>query len=119
MPGMRRNEVKLKSINQILGYETIVENSKNDFFSNAYTSDLLSDVMGNAPADSVLITIQAHKNTVAVATLAEIRAIILCNGRTAPDDMIEAAAGENISIYRTDDNQYEASWKIKGLLDGE
>nr|WP_246434031.1 iron-sulfur binding hydrogenase [Spirochaeta isovalerica] len=109
----------MKSINQILGYETIVENSKNDFFSNAYTSDLLSDVMGNAPADSVLITIQAHKNTIAVATLAEIRAIILCNGRTAPDDMIEAAAGENISIYRTDDNQYEASWKIKGLLDGE
>ena len=34
---------------------------------NGYTSDLLSDVMGNAPEDSVLITIQAHKNTIAVA----------------------------------------------------
>ncbi len=41
--------------------------------SDAYTGDLLSDVMGNAPSDSVLMTIQAHKNTVAVASLAQIR----------------------------------------------
>lgn len=111
--------MKLKSISEILGYETIVENRKVDFFSSAYTSDLLSDVMGNAPADSVLITIQAHKNTIAVATLSEIRAILLCNGRKAPDDMVKAAKEENICIYRTEDNQFEASWKIKGLLDGE
>ena len=109
--------MELKSINQILGYETVVENRENLFFSGAYTSDLLSDVMGNAPADSVLITIQAHKNTVAVATLAEIRAIILCNGREAPEEMIEAAANENISIYKTDDNQFDTSWKIKRLLE--
>ena len=32
-----------------------------------YTSDLLSDVMGNAAEGNVLITIQGHKNTVAVA----------------------------------------------------
>jgi hypothetical protein len=109
--------VKLKSITQILGYEELVENRESEKFTNAYTSDLLSDVMGNAESDSVLITIQAHKNTIAVATLADIRAIILCNGRQAPDDMISAAEDESIAIYQTDDSQYIVSWKIKELLD--
>ena len=109
--------MKLKSITQILGYEELVENRESEIFSNAYTSDLLSDVMGNAEAESVLITIQAHINTIAVATLADIRAIILCNGRQAPDDMIRSAEDESIAIYQTDDSQFTASWKIKELLD--
>lgn len=109
--------MKLQSITEILRYAEVVENRKNDFFSDAYTSDLLSDVMGNAPADSVLITIQAHKNTVAVASLAEIRGIILCNGRKAPADMIEAAHNENIGIFHTEDSQFQASLKIGRLLE--
>lgn len=108
--------MKLESITHILGYNQLIENKKNENFSNAYTSDLLSDVMGNAPDDSVLITIQAHKNTIAVATLVEIRAVILCNGRQIPDDMKKAAEDENIGIFLTEDNQYTASWKIKKLL---
>lgn len=109
--------MELKGINQILGYDVLVENRENQNFSKAYTSDLLSDVMGNAETDSVLVTIQAHKNTIAVATLSDIRAIILCNGRKAPADMLEAAENESIAIYQTEDNQFEASWKIKELLD--
>lgn len=109
--------MELKGINQILGYDLLVENRENQNFSKAYTSDLLSDVMGNAETDSVLVTIQAHKNTIAVATLSDIRAIILCNGRKAPADMLEVAENESIAIYQTEDNQFEASWKIKELLD--
>lgn len=77
--------------------------------TGGYTSDLLSDVMANAPADSVLITIQAHKNSVAVSGLADIAAIILCNGRSAPDDMRKAAAEEGISIFETDLDQFHAT----------
>ncbi len=105
-----------KSITEILGYNMIVENKKNNKITKGYTSDLLSDVMGNAEEGSVLITIQAHKNTIAVATLAEIRAIILCNGRQAPEEMIQAAVDENIAIFQTDDNQFDVSWKIRDLL---
>jgi hypothetical protein len=116
-PTVEEINVKLKSITQILGYEELVENREYEKISGGYTSDLLSDVMGNADADSVLITIQAHKNTIAVATLSDIRAIILCNGRKAPDDMLQAAEDESIAIYQTDDNQFTASWKIKDLLE--
>ena len=47
-----------------------------------YTSDLLSDVMGHAQEGDVWITIQTHKNVMAIASLKEIAAIILVKGRS-------------------------------------
>ncbi len=83
---------------------------------DAYTGDLLSDVMGNAPAESVLITIQAHKNTVAVASLAGIRALVICNNRSIPSDMLQAAKDEGIAIFTTAETQFEASCRIAAAL---
>ena len=96
----------------------------NDFedkpLDNAYTSDLLSDVIANANADSsdsgALITIQAHKNTVAVASLVNAAAIVICNSRPIPDDMLEAARDEGIALLRTKENQFTVSGKIWDLL---
>ncbi|MBD3316069.1 MAG: iron-sulfur binding hydrogenase, partial [Chitinivibrionales bacterium] len=66
---------------------------------------------------SLLITIQAHKNTVAVASLAEIPAILICGNKHAPPEMLEAAQAENVAILRTSDNQYTASWKVHEALE--
>ncbi len=84
---------------------------------DAYTSDLLSDVMAHAPGDSVLITIQAHTNTVAVATLVGIRVILVCHNRPVPSDMIDAARRERVAIVVTAASQYEASWHVHRLLE--
>ena len=81
-----------------------------------YTSDLLSDVMAHAEEGAVLITIQAHKNTIAVASLAGCPAIIVCNERPIPEEMIEAAKQEEIAIYSTGANQFETSGKLYALL---
>ncbi len=97
---------------KLLNLETIQECDVNKNFNDAYTSDLLSDVMGNAKDESVLITIQAHKNTIAVATLKDSPAVIICNSRPLPDDMISAAKQENIGIFRSSKNQFE----ISGIL---
>ena len=37
--------------------------------AGGYTSDLLSDVMGHADAGYLWITLQAHKNVIAIASL--------------------------------------------------
>jgi len=76
---------------------------------DGYTSDLLSDVMAHAMDGSVLITIQAHKNTVAVCSLAGVVAILICNNRPAAEDMLEAAAKEGIAVFRTRANQFQTS----------
>ncbi len=84
--------------------------------TTAFTSDLLSDVMANAKEGSVLITIQAHKNTVAVSSLVGVVAILVCNNRPVLDDMLVAAQNEGIAIFRTSKNQFETSHLIAQLL---
>lgn len=86
--------------------------------AGVYTSDLLSDVMANAVANSVLVTIQAHKNTVAVASLLGLAAIILCNGKPVPEDMLEAAASEGIAILRGSQSQFEMSGRLWAAAGG-
>ena len=53
----------------------------------AYTSDLLSDVMAHCPEGAVLVTVQNHKNTVAVCTLVGAPAILVVHNRENPADM--------------------------------
>lgn len=84
--------------------------------NEAFTSDLLSDVMGNAPEESVLITIQAHMTTVAVAANADIRAILVCSGRAVPGDMAEAAEKQGIAVWRTPLDQFRASLAVGKAL---
>jgi hypothetical protein len=80
--------------------------------AGGYTSDLLSDVMAHAVSGSVLITIQAHRNTVAVASLVGIRAIVLCNGRSVEPEMLEAARSEGLAMFGTRESQFELSGKL-------
>lgn len=109
--------MQIKELEQTLGFTPAYNEYMDQTITAGYTSDLLSDVMGNAPDQSVLITIQGHKNTLAVATLAGIRAIVLCNGRQAPEDMITAAKEEDVAIFSTKENQFITSAKIAGLLE--
>jgi len=83
--------------------------------TGAHTSDLLSDVMAHADEGDVLLTIQAHKNTVAVATLKDLAAVVICSDRPVTDDMLEAARAEDLPLLITEDDQYTAGWKIHGI----
>lgn len=85
--------------------------------SAGYTSDLLSDVMAHAPEGSVLITLQAHKNTVACAALAGVVALVLAGSRQAPDDLLEAARDEEVAVFASDLRQFELTVLVAGLLD--
>lgn len=108
--------MKLSEIKNKLNLTSLHENFKDANVATAYTSDLLSDVMGNAPEESILITIQAHKNTLAVATLKDSPAIIICNSRPIPEDFLSAAKEEEIALFLTDKNQYQISGLLFDLL---
>jgi hypothetical protein len=81
-----------------------------------YTSDLLSDVMANCPDDSVLVTVQNHTNTIAVATLVGAVAIVLCHNREIPQEMRDAAEAQNVAILRTPLSQFEATCVVAEAL---
>lgn len=84
--------------------------------SGAYTSDLLSDVMAHAKDGDVLITIQAHHNAVAVASLAGVAAILVCGNRPVTDAMLAGARRERLAVFTTALNQFEASCLMGRLL---
>jgi hypothetical protein len=101
-----------------LGATILHDDFEDSGISGAYTSDLLSDVMANAKDGGALVTIQAHKNTVAVATLVDVTVIIICNSRPIPDDMLETAKEEGIAVLLTKENQFTVSGKLYELLGG-
>ena len=106
--------MKFGDIVERRGGTVVVENEDGEITS-AYTSDLLSDVMGHCGDESVLITIQNHLNAIAVCTLAGIEGIVLCHDRQPPDDMVEAAKREGIGIMTTSLSQFEVSVKLADL----
>jgi predicted transcriptional regulator len=106
----------IREIAAALGAEICQDEFEDTELTGAYTSDLLSDVMAYAKDGGALITIQAHKNTVAVATLVNISVIVICNSRPLTDDMLEAAKDEGIAIIRTKENQFTVSGKIYNIL---
>ncbi|MDA3899204.1 MAG: DRTGG domain-containing protein [Spirochaetes bacterium] len=110
--------MKVSEVSAKTGIEIVTESYNDIEVANGYTSDLLSDVMGFAEEESLLITIQAHKNTVAVASQLDLAGIIICNGRKIPDDMKQAAEQNGIAIMRTDENQFVTSYKIHSALRG-
>ena len=106
----------IKEAAAALGAEICHDDFEDKPIASAYTSDLLSDVIANAHDSGALITIQAHKNTVAVATLVNVPVIVICNSRPIPEDMLEAAKDEGIALLRTKENQFTVSGKIWNLL---
>jgi predicted transcriptional regulator len=80
-----------------------------------YCGDLLSDVMANAPAGCVWLTVQGHQNIVAVAVLREIAAVILTGDRAPDLDTLKRADQENIPILRWGRSAYELAGEMYAL----
>lgn len=81
-----------------------------------YCSDLLSDVMANAPKDSIWITLQTHPNIVAVATLAGLSAILISRGAVPDAETLTKAQQEGIPILTTDLPSFDAAGKLYLML---
>lgn len=89
---------------------------KENEINNGYVSDLLSDVMGNAKEGMAWITIQTHKNLVAVASLKDLACIIIANGNKPAEDLLEAADEEDIPVITTTYSSFECAGKLFNIL---
>lgn len=83
----------------------------------AYVSDLLSDVMGKAREGELWITMQTHKNIIAVASLKDLSAILIVNGGRPGEDTIVAAEQEGVILLGTGDRSFNACGKIYKMME--
>ncbi len=86
--------------------------------TGGYVSDLLSDVMGHADAGQVWITLQSHKNVMAIASLKDLAAVILVADNQPEGDMAAQSEQEGIPILGTALSCYEITGKLYELLKG-
>lgn len=109
--------MKLTEITNSLNLEVYAGSNHLDReVTGGYCSDLLSDVMGNAASGNVWITLQAHNNILAVASLKELSAIIIVRGLKLAEEVIEKAESEGIPLLCTTDPAFEIAGKLYELL---
>jgi predicted transcriptional regulator len=84
--------------------------------TGGYSSDLLSNVMGNADAGTVWITIQTHRNIIAIAALKELAAVIIPSDEKPGDDTVSQSDVEGIPILGTGMAAFEINGKLYDLL---
>ena len=83
--------------------------------SGGYVSDLLSDVIANGRPGDLWITLQRHVNTVAVASMKDLAAVVLVNGREPAEDTVEKARAEEIPVLVSSLPAFELVGKLCGL----
>ncbi len=83
--------------------------------TRGYASDLLSDVLANAPTGGILVTLQVHLNVIAVASHAGLRAVIFSCGRRPEDDVIARAADEGLYLFVSSADTFELVGRLYEL----
>lgn len=79
---------------------------------SGYASDLLSCVMAKAQAGTVWVTLQAHPNVVAVASLLNLAAVIITEGVTPDAETVSRAEENGVTLLGSS----EATFAVVGRL---
>lgn len=83
--------------------------------TGGYASDLLSCVMAKAQAGNVWVTLQAHPNIIAVASLLNLAAIIVTEG-VAPDwETIERARENQVLLLGSAQTTFSVVGRLNAL----
>lgn len=84
--------------------------------TGGYCGDLLSWVMGRAEADQAWMTVIGNVNAIAVAVLADIACIVLCEDAVLDDEAREKAIAQQVPVLTTGAPVYEVAKKLAGAL---
>ena len=85
-------------------------------FEGVYVCDLLSDVLGNAKPKQIWVTLQTHKNILAIAQLKELSAIILVKGLEPNQDTILKAEEEKIILLGSEKETFDLAGDLRDIF---
>ncbi len=81
----------------------------------AHASDLLSDVLANAPSGGLLLTTQVHMNVIAVALHAGQAAVIFTSGMKPDEAARRKAVEEGLPLLSTTESTFDAAGRLYAL----
>lgn len=100
--------------NELAQYEDfapLVEGEPREITS-VYCADLLSWAMGAAPEGCAWCTVMGNVNAIAVASLADVAVVLLCEGAAVDDEAKLKAEQQGIQVYQTALPAFEAGLAI-------
>ena len=103
--------MKLQAVADKLELEPVSEVFDKDV-TGVYISDMVSDVIANAKAGNLLVTVQIHNNVIAAANLVDIPAIIVTQGKLPTADVVAMAEKAQIAILSTALNRWQVATKL-------
>jgi hypothetical protein len=108
--------MKVKDLVEKTGFEVINEGDFEMDAGAVYCCDLLSWVMGRAPAGSAWVTVIANMNTIAVAVLADVSLVVLAESTAIEKSVIAKAEAQGVNIVKTSKPAFEAGLIIHELI---
>lgn len=109
--------MKVNELAEKLGFEIVSGKEGLDKqVQGGYACDLLSDVMGNAKEGQVWITLQTHKNVMAIASLKDLAAVILVKGLRPDKDMEAQSNEEGVPVLSTKNEAFETAGRIFEMI---
>lgn len=94
------------------------EDSLDREIEGVYSCDLLSFVMGRAPADSAWVTVMGNVNAMAVAMLADVACVVLAEGAALDDDAKNKAEMNDIAVLWSEKPVFDAALDIHTRMSG-
>ena len=88
------------------------EADKETEVSCGYTCDLLSWVMAHGEEGMAWVTVQTHLNVIAVAALAEMACVILPEGITMEQEVLDKANAEEMTVLASPLTAYEICGRL-------
>ena len=80
--------------------------------TGGYTSDLLSNVMGQAQQGNVWVTMQGHQNIIAVASLSGLAAVIVAGGSQPDQEAMKKAESEGVILLTSPLGSFEVVGRL-------
>ena len=84
--------------------------------TSGYAGDFLSAVMGKAPTDSAWFTIMNNVNVCAVATLAEVAVVVLCEGVEPDLPLLNKVKMQGVNLIAVKEDIYGAVKMVCHLI---
>lgn len=99
-----------------LDLSVAVEGDLTRVITGGYCGDLLSWVMGRAPAGSAWFSVMGNVNAIAVCVLADLPCLVLCENAPLDEAARARAAAENITVLCSADSAYTLAVALGKLL---
>ena len=108
--------MKISEIVESLGLNVATKDVElTEEVTGGYSTDLLSNVMGQASAGMVWVTMQGHQNIAAVAALLGLSAVIVAGGTAIEQETLNKAEKNDVLILTTNLSTFEVVGKIYAL----